>query len=322
MNRQHVTELEIFQNALRKIKINEAAIPMHNGKIINESDTYSKVEKLLACPEMEQSHQFLYDIDFDQLDDETIKKVDDLFDLAVKQGLLELEPEEELDATSDVTEDPSGVSSEGDVTEVIPSTQNMVNCYTCFYSAIKNGEIKTGEAYSNAPSPEQAKVDAISKLSQLGFTDINIIAIETGDTDIANCDVLAHTVNEPNNPPAPIETVESKTLTEDLPTLAEDEDDKEDKSSEDEQQEEKKEEKPSTPEISHQEKIELFTKFFKLFKDLLIKMKQTSYKNFDIDGKAEFWNNMSSMWKEKYDPRDFMTAANKDKLENMEIKIK
>lgn len=337
-NKKHVTEFEMLQNALSKIRLNEAAIPMHNGKIINDTDTYSKVEKLLACPEMEQSHKFLFDVDFDQLDDDTINKVNELYDLAISQGLLNTDQEEELDATSDVQETPDGVSSEGDVSEVVPSTRNMVNCYTCFYSAIKNGEIKTGECYSNAPSPEQAKVDAISKLTQIGFTDINIIAIETGDTDVANCDMFAHTVEtskpveEPSS--APVEVDDESTLTEDhSPIITEDssedkpeekepEEEKKEEPKEEEPKEEEEEEKPTTKDLSHQEKVELFTKFFKTFKDLLIKMKQTSYKNFDIDGKAEFWGKLKEIWNEKYDPKEFMTQANIEKLENMEIKIK
>ena len=358
-----MTEIEMYQAALSKIKMNEAAIPLHNGKIVKESDTYDKVEKLLACPEMEQSHKFLYDVDFDELDDETIRKVDDLYDLAIKQGLLQNENEEELDATSDVTEDPSGVSSTGEVAEVVPSVQQVINCYTCFYSAIKNGEIKTGEAYSNAPTPEQAKVDVISKLSKIGFTDINIIAVETGDTDLANCDPMAHTVEKSEPVPSVTAPVE-ETITEDLENVNEAEicprchrntlvadphsgnmrctncnywqktggldkqlfiyrsKNESEENTDEKSVEEPEEKKLSTKELSHQEKVELFTKYFKTFKDLLIKMKQTSYKNFDIEGKAEFWKKLSEIWTEKYDPLEFLSPANREKLENMEVKIK
>ena len=326
MNNNRKLELDVYQEALRKIKLHEATIPMQNGKIINDTDTYEKVEKLLACPEMEQSHQFLYDIDFDQLSDDIVKKVDDLYDLAIKQGLIEVEPEEELEATSTVTYDSDGITDVEDVAEIVPSVRNVINCYTCFYSAIKNGEIKTGECYSNAPTPEQAKVDAISKLTQIGFSDINIIAIETGDTDLANCDQLAHTVDSPKETKP---TMNDGTLTE-TSTMFSEADDKEDTEKEvevktdvkDEPEEKEEEKEPVRKEPSHQEKVELFAKFFKTFKDLLIKMKTTSYKNFNIDGKADFWKRMSEIWNEDYDPRDFMTPANIEKLENFEVKIK
>ena len=46
---------------------------------------------------------------------------------------------------------------------------------------MKDGELKTGECFSNAKDSQSAKADAISKLANLGFTSIEIIAIEQGD---------------------------------------------------------------------------------------------------------------------------------------------
>ena len=53
-----------------------------------------------------------------------------------------------------------------------------VPCWTVIYSATKDGDIKTGEAYSNAVSMTAAKADVNAKLSQCGYDNITILAIE------------------------------------------------------------------------------------------------------------------------------------------------
>ena len=52
---------------------------------------------------------------------------------------------------------------------------------------MKDGEMKTGEAYSNAISTRAAKSDVISKLEKVGYTNISILCIEVGDPDLRNC---------------------------------------------------------------------------------------------------------------------------------------
>lgn len=57
------------------------------------------------------------------------------------------------------------------------------------YSATsKDGEIKTGEAYSNALSASAAKADVNAKLSRIGYSNISILAIEATD---AYCSAVA-----------------------------------------------------------------------------------------------------------------------------------
>ena len=60
-----------------------------------------------------------------------------------------------------------------------------IPCWTIIYSATsKDGQIKTGEAYSNAISADAAKADVKSKLSNIGYSNITILAIESCEADV------------------------------------------------------------------------------------------------------------------------------------------
>jgi hypothetical protein len=61
-----------------------------------------------------------------------------------------------------------------------------IPCWTIIYSATKDGDIKTGEAYSNAVSPAAAKADVNAKLSRIGYQNITILAIEASDDCAGN----------------------------------------------------------------------------------------------------------------------------------------
>jgi hypothetical protein len=64
-----------------------------------------------------------------------------------------------------------------------------IPCWTIIYSATsKDGDIKTGEAYSNAISAAAAKADVNAKLSRIGYSNISILAIEA--TDSFNCNAV------------------------------------------------------------------------------------------------------------------------------------
>ena len=62
------------------------------------------------------------------------------------------------------------------------------SAYVIMYSAMRDGQIKTGEAYSNALNTRSAKADVISKLEKAGYQNISILAIEAGDPDMTGCD--------------------------------------------------------------------------------------------------------------------------------------
>lgn len=267
--------MDQLQSTLKLINISESAIPVYRGRIVENTfeDTYFKVEKMLNNPAMEQSHPFLYGLDFNQLSREEIEKVDKLYELASDQDVDPTKSEDQ--ENPDQAEVPTEEEKQEEPIEQTPV------CYTCFYSAIKNGSIKTGECYSNTPTPELAKADAVKKLSDLGFSGINIIAIETGDPDFAN---------------------------QEKPTEEEQEDQPISEAQENQ-----------VDELTKQEKLDLFSKFFKIFKALIFRMGVSSYIDLDLDQKAEFWELMAQLWTEKYDPREFMTQDNIDRLETMKF---
>lgn len=68
--------------------------------------------------------------------------------------------------------------------------------YTVVYSATRGGEIKTGEAYSNAISTRAAKADVLAKLDRAGYQNVVILAIEAGDPDCSGCPDVEPTPEE------------------------------------------------------------------------------------------------------------------------------
>lgn len=51
--------------------------------------------------------------------------------------------------------------------------------YILFYTAKREGVDATGQTYSTLRDPDMAKAEAITKLMDLGYSKIDIIAIET-----------------------------------------------------------------------------------------------------------------------------------------------
>ena len=174
-----ITELDGYQAALSQINMNESVMPYVNGRLVSEK-AYNKVQKILNCPEMIASHKYLYNLDLDQLTEDEECKIDQLYKLGCDRGFII----DDLTKYDEPTEQ-----------SVAPVEQNKVEfkadipCWTVIYSATdKNGQIKTGEAYSNAISSDAAKADVNSKLSQIGYGNISILAIEQCETPIAKED--------------------------------------------------------------------------------------------------------------------------------------
>ena len=178
---------------------------------ISEDEVYSKIQKLLDCNEMEDAHDFLYGINMDELNDDIVSKVNDLYDLAVSRGFLALN-----DKTKTGSEETDWLPAEEetDAPVVIPGSESSTyskqaqdnsaaidSAYSVLYSATKDGEIKTGECYSNAADTKSAKVDAISKLANLGFDNIEIFAVEFGnrpeEEPVKNPEIPEETPEEP-----------------------------------------------------------------------------------------------------------------------------
>lgn len=196
-----LNEFDAYREALKKVNLNEEVMPIYKGRLLTENvELYCKIQKLLNCPAMEQCHRWLYDLDVENIDESEASKINNLFQLGVDKGYLddeqdELETPDQADAaTADAAQ------SAGDVTlpvkdpaPVIPATpaptpEAPMAAYTVVYSAMRDGQLKTGEAYSNSLNTRSAKADIISKLEKAGYQNISILAIEAGDPDMAGCD--------------------------------------------------------------------------------------------------------------------------------------
>lgn len=175
-----LTEFDELQAALAKVNMDECVMPYVRGRLVNES-AYNKTQKILNCPEMISAHKYLYELDMDQLTNEDEQKIDQLYKLGCDRGFI-------IDDLTDWDEDDGEEEVEDDiaVAEVPVAPRQPQNtlfkakipCWTVIYSATKDGDIKTGEAYSNAVSMNAAKADVNAKLSQCGYDNITILAIE------------------------------------------------------------------------------------------------------------------------------------------------
>jgi len=213
-------DMDAARNALASVNLRESVMPLYRGRIIENTEIYDKVHKLLDSEEMERAHKFLYDVDYNNLNDDTVKKVDELYDYAVSNGFIQdqaapvqvndedepldsaagkdpLADEKPEDKEEEIAED-GEECEDGECNHVAadagsqvsePAPQEVpapaINATTpkscvCLYTAMKNGKLHTGECSSDACDPDQAKSDVINKLTQFGYSDINILAIEDG----------------------------------------------------------------------------------------------------------------------------------------------
>lgn len=351
--KEFVCEQDRFMAAFAKVNLREAVDPLYRGKIVQDEEAYNKVQQLLDCPEMEHAHQFLLDVDFEDLTPDVKQKVDDLYQLAVSEGYFD-------DFTSNAEEneqpevsDNSGGFEEGSLPDPVVNAQKdptvvttptpLNSCaFTLFYSAMKNGEIKTGECYSNATTMENAKADAVKKLQKLGFTAIEIIAAEECDPNARGCDErqpeeFGAPVNGEAKSDEPdveeivddeedddLEDQESEEDASEKEAEADDEDDEEDEvvgeaEEEEEEKEEPEDEEPA--ELSRAEKLDYFKRYLEEFKSLLKKMKAETYADMALADRAKFYDEMAKVWAGKPDPAEFMSDDNVKQIEHMKIKI-
>ena len=186
-----LTEFDELQEAMKKINLNESIMPYVNGVLVDDA-SYNKVQKILDCPEMISAHKYLYNLDLDQLSEEEAEKIDKLYKLGCDRGFITddlTDWDKELatadDAAKDIVNEPKAED------KPIAGTlfKAKVPCWTVIYSATsKDGQIKTGEAYSNAISASAAKADVKAKLSTIGYSNITILAIESCEADVeATC---------------------------------------------------------------------------------------------------------------------------------------
>lgn len=185
-----LTEMDEYFNAMAKINMNESVMPYVNGRLV-DSGTYNKVQKILNTPELEKAHMFCYDLDLENLDESDISKVNNLYKLGVDRGFID----DDLQYQDDDEDcDDTCQTQDADVEVAKPAVRGpryKIPCFVAMYSAMKDGQIKTGEAYSKAISVQAAKADVIAQLSRFGYSNISILAIEATEEDAccsSNCD--------------------------------------------------------------------------------------------------------------------------------------
>ena len=185
-----LTEFDLLQEAMKKINMNEVAMPIHNGKIVENKECYCKMQQILDAPEMIKSHAFILNLDPEQLEEDEIERVDQLWNLGVNRGFITPDGDQKTDneiVTGDIRTVEPQPEEKSPSSSFSYKTQKVdVPCWTILYSATdKNGDIKTGECYSNAINTRSAKADCYAKLERCGYSSISILAIEAGDPD--NC---------------------------------------------------------------------------------------------------------------------------------------
>lgn len=183
-----LTEFDGLQEALKKVKMDESVMPYVNGRLVDDA-AFNKTQKILDCPEMISAHKYLYNLDMDQLTEEEISKIDQLYKLGCDRGFI---VDDLTDWDKPETPEQAEIKQEVKVEEPAQKPvggtlfKAKVPCWTVIYSATsKDGSIKTGEAYSNAISASAAKADVNAKLSRIGYSNISILAIEA--TDACDC---------------------------------------------------------------------------------------------------------------------------------------
>ncbi len=201
-----MNDFDIWQRALKKIDLTTAVAPVVRGVMLvedNQVDAYNKIQKLLGCPELEASHRFLYSLDPTELTEAESTKIANLYRLGLERGFISDDEDEDDDSDSETDErgdneetnecgdEDTSSNSLASMTQnapvSVPEPSVPATAYTVLYSAMRNGEVKTGEAFSNAITTRSAKADVISKLERAGYQNISILAIEAGDPDAKDC---------------------------------------------------------------------------------------------------------------------------------------
>ena len=185
-NMEILTEWDALQEAMRKIDLSESTMPYVRGKLC-ESKAYNEMQKILAAPELIKSHNYILNLDPEQLSEDEISKVQKIYDLGVNRGFIEPSDDEADVGTpdADVSQDTAPVAPTTSQ-QSYPSLARVQNvpCWTVLYSACNaDGDVKTGQCYSNSINIRSAKADCYAKLERCGYTNVKILAIEAGDPD-------------------------------------------------------------------------------------------------------------------------------------------
>ena len=180
-------DLDIWEQAFKEMNLSENVQFVSRGRLITEAsqvEMFNKIQALLNSNGMECSHKWLYSLDPSELNEAEATKVNNLYKLGIERGFIEDPDAEEQAAEGSDTECPVAQEAPAVQAPAAPAPALApTSAFTVLYSAMRGGEIKSGESYSNALSPRAAKADIISQLERAGYSNIKILAIECGDPD-------------------------------------------------------------------------------------------------------------------------------------------
>lgn len=174
-----LTEMDEYFNAMSKINMDEPVMPYVKGRLV-ESDTYNKVQKILNTPELEKAHMYCYDLDLENLEECDVAKINNLYKLGVERGFIDDDFQYQDCGDGACCKAEEVVVKEPEVKQ---NPRAKIPCFVAMYSAMKDGQIRTGEAYSRAISVQAAKSDVLNQLSKLGYSNISILAVEATEED-------------------------------------------------------------------------------------------------------------------------------------------
>ena len=316
--------------------------------------TYNKIQKILNTPEMIKSHAYLYSLDMENVDECDKQKIDKLYELGKARGVIqEDEPakKEDVDECGDGDDafcgSPDDALTNQEMTPGQTKPASTSAAFTVLYSAMKDGQVKTGEFFSSATSMDAAKTDCIDNLMPLGYSSIRVLGIEqtnnavdagtlseddseeyenqeTGAGDTANAEKQADGEKtqtddaEKQNPDEKTDGgEENKDATGSEETKTEEPKDGEETADGDDENAEDGGEKKLTAAM----KQDLKDQYIGIFKGELQKMKlEKSVEEMTVKEKAEFWGNVAKKWT-KEDPEEFMSAKDIEKLNKIVVKI-
>lgn len=317
-------DIDCWTNALSKCHLDTAILPTSRGYLIEHVDCYNKIQAILNSPAMEHCHKYLYNLDIEELQEDEIKKVDELYKLGQDRGFIPQTTDFDTDEKSDID---NAVAAQ-DMTEPAvqppqetkPIVTAPIASYTVMYSAMKDGQIKTGEAYSNSISPRAAKADVLAKLSQIGYDNISILAIEATDPDCVS--TTAQTQTQPNINQIGVALADANNVNEadkkDADNKADDE--QSDSDSNDEQTDNDQPEEKNS--LSANEKQTLKDQYKQTFKDAMFacKFDGMKFNDLTLEQKVELLTKLKEKWNEKPDSTEFMTQEDTEKLNNTVMK--
>ena len=220
---KYYSDYSDLQEALAKVD-KFGAVTFNSAKtgnmIFEESqvEMYNKIQRLLNCDAMESAHGYLYNLDPEELTEAEASKVNNLWKLGCEKGFIEdFTEDEEVEDKNDVKECDAVQAQASNLTPATPAQQQVAanalqamrkqDAFTILYSAMRDGSVKTGEAYSNAINPRSAKMDVISQLERAGYSNISILAIECGDPDCCGADCANTYVKQADMTPVATQSV-------------------------------------------------------------------------------------------------------------------